>query len=307
MSTPTPPGWYPVPGTTEERWWDGTAWTADTRPAHRIADAPTQAWPGAAVPPMPSQQPAPQPSPPRRNGLVIGATVASLAVIGGAIAAAVAFIPGGDPDPTPSRSPIAAPSASRSVAPSRSASASPRPSASRSAQPAPSGTALSGKALDDRTHGWSVPIANGWVPRLTTGTTSTVFQSVGEYECGQTSKCVRGQYSVEVSPSPGTDARTVAEAVMAVYAPRSFGDLEDHEELGSGTITVAGAKGYAVRWHVTPTTGEEGYLLVVAVPAAGGGYTILHGGVDDSAQAPDPVVLDQITAGIRALGSGSGT
>ncbi|MEV8411400.1 DUF2510 domain-containing protein [Streptomyces niveus] len=34
MSMTTPPGWYAehgVPGT--ERWWDGNAWTAHTRPA----------------------------------------------------------------------------------------------------------------------------------------------------------------------------------------------------------------------------------------------------------------------------------
>jgi hypothetical protein len=38
MTQVTPPGWYPDPGQTidgpaTERWWDGKAWTDQTRPA----------------------------------------------------------------------------------------------------------------------------------------------------------------------------------------------------------------------------------------------------------------------------------
>ncbi|MFI6723862.1 DUF2510 domain-containing protein [Streptomyces atratus] len=47
MSTATPPGWHPdaaSPGT--ERWWDGTAWTAHTRP---IASVPQQSGPPEPV------------------------------------------------------------------------------------------------------------------------------------------------------------------------------------------------------------------------------------------------------------------
>ncbi|WP_049567925.1 DUF2510 domain-containing protein [Streptomyces sp. SBT349] len=53
MSATTPPGWYPDPGHTDngpaqERRWDGTAWTGDTRPARDIT-VPD----GTPVPPEP--------------------------------------------------------------------------------------------------------------------------------------------------------------------------------------------------------------------------------------------------------------
>ncbi|MFC8454435.1 DUF2510 domain-containing protein [Kitasatospora sp. NPDC057223] len=72
MSNSTPPGWYPAPGTgtggaaAQERWWDGSAWTSEVRPAApvdappaaaQIADAPTQAW--QAAPPAPPAAPQP--------------------------------------------------------------------------------------------------------------------------------------------------------------------------------------------------------------------------------------------------------
>ncbi|MFD7426515.1 DUF2510 domain-containing protein [Streptomyces sp. NPDC059818] len=41
MSCPTPPDWYPdtaAPG--NERWWDGTSWTAHPRPHTATAQRP---------------------------------------------------------------------------------------------------------------------------------------------------------------------------------------------------------------------------------------------------------------------------
>ncbi|MBK3541379.1 DUF2510 domain-containing protein, partial [Streptomyces sp. MBT67] len=49
MSNATPPGWYPDTGAPGlERWWDGTAWTAHTRPRAAEGSAPHQ-------PPAPAQ------------------------------------------------------------------------------------------------------------------------------------------------------------------------------------------------------------------------------------------------------------
>lgn len=328
VSTSIPPGWYPVPepgpgGTAQERWWDGNAWTAEVRAAQsaaapqpaQIADAPTQAWSGQAVPQpgygYPQQQPGqygyPQPGPPyaypstatgpkNRNGLIIGIAGGVLALA--VVAAAVLVASGGDDDPPVVTAP-----------PPVSFSASPRTSPSlprTSPSPRTSTPPLAGSTMTDVVHGWRVPRPTGWTVHASSGA-SAVYEVTGPYDCGMESQCIRGQFSVETVSVPGTDAATVAKAQMAEYAPRIFGDLTGHEEMASGPIVVAGAIGYAVRWHVTPKQGAAGYVLMVAVPdARGSGFVLLHGGVDDDPQAPPFGTIDAIVSGIRSTTSGSG-
>ncbi|MEV8093492.1 DUF2510 domain-containing protein [Kitasatospora sp. NPDC085879] len=328
MSTSTPPGWYPVPeagpgGTAQERWWDGNAWTAEVRPAQsaaapqpaQIADAPTQAWTGQAVPqpgygyPQQQQQPGPYgypqagpayayPStatgPKNRNGLIIGIAAGVLALA--AVAGVVLVLADGDDDPV-----ITAP-------PPVSFSASPRtsPSVPRfSPSPRTSTPPVAGSTLPDVMHGWRVPRPTGWTVH-TSSSTSSVYEVTGPYDCGMQTQCIRGQFSVETLSVPGTDAASVAKAAIVDYAPKIFGDLTSHEEAGSGPVVVAGAIGYAVRWHVTPQQGAAGYVLMVAVPdARGAGFVLLHGGVDDDPKAPTPGTLDAIVTGIRSTTAGS--
>ncbi|WP_035805646.1 hypothetical protein [Kitasatospora mediocidica] len=98
----------------------------------------------------------------------------------------------------------------------------------------------------------------------------------------------------------------MARATIADYAPQLYGDLASHQELASAPITAAGLTGYAVRWHVVPSTGTQGYILLVALPSAGGGFSILVGSVDDDPSAPQPAVLEQIVAGIRVAAPANG-
>ncbi|MFJ1702199.1 DUF2510 domain-containing protein [Kitasatospora sp. NPDC088346] len=332
MTNSIPPGWYPVQGTSEERWWDGSAWTADVRQAGaptagQLADAPTQAWesagygpPAAPVGP-PTAQPAygyppqglagggygyPGPPPsPRRNGLVIGISVAVVVVLVAAGAIGYAFTRGDDPSPPPP-GPSASGSASRSA--SASPSRSPRPSASPSPSPSAGASRSTGAptTVTDTVHSLRVTVPYGW----TTGTPTDVVSmrsTSGPYDCGMAQQCVRGQFSIESNAVTGADARSAAEAAMAEFAPSVFGKLLGHRELASGPIVVAGVDGYAVRWYVTPEQGAQGYTLMIACPAEGGGFVLLRGGVDDDPLAPKPAVLEQIVAGIRTTGSGSGT
>ncbi|WP_371496687.1 DUF2510 domain-containing protein [Kitasatospora sp. NBC_00374] len=327
MTNSIPPGWYPVQGTSEERWWDGSAWTADVRQAGaptagQLADAPTQAWESASYTPPaapvgpPTAQPAygyppqglpggygyPGPPPqPRRNGLVIGISIAVVVVLVAAGVIGYSFTRGEDPSPPPP-SPTASGSGTRGASPS--ASRSPRPSPS--ASPSPSRSTGAATTVTDTVHSLRVTVPYGW----TTGTPTDVVSmrsTSGPYDCGMAEQCVRGQFSIESKAVAGSDAKSAAEAAMAEFAPAVFGKLLGHRELASGPIVVAGVNSYAVRWYVTPEQGAQGYTLLIAAPAEGGGFVVLRGGVDDDPLAPKPAVLEQIVAGIRTTDSGSGT
>ncbi|MCX5213350.1 DUF2510 domain-containing protein [Kitasatospora sp. NBC_00240] len=369
MSNSTPPGWYPVPGTgpdgaaTHERWWDGTAWSSDVRPAAggppaggQIADAPTQAWQSAApdapqpapgwgapaAPPGygPAAQPGqgygypPQPGPgyqagypaggaqpggpglpgyppgtgypgpatPRRsgNGLVIGVVVAVL--VAGGIAAGVALNSGDDPKPRPTPT-FALPTLPDG--PSESATSSPSRRPSPSASPRSTAPVAVTGTVPDAQHAITVPVLTGWVAG-TPGSTATVSLTSGPYTCPGGGDCVRGQFSIKTDPVEGSTARAAAEAAIPAYAQAIFSGLSSHTDAGSAATTVAGVAGYAVRWHVRTSDGTTGYVLLAAVPAEGGGFVVLNGGVDEDPKAPDPSALDQILKGIKQDGTGSG-
>ncbi|MFB7663415.1 hypothetical protein ACFC1R_05605 [Kitasatospora sp. NPDC056138] len=153
-------------------------------------------------------------------------------------------------------------------------------------------------AARDLAHGWRVPLPPGWTSDRHDRDVA-VHLSTAPYPCADPAGCMRGSFGIDAVPVDGTDAMTVARSVMADAAPELFGDLAAHQELPSGPVTVAGGRGFAERWHVVPKQGVQGYVLVVTVPARGGGFTVLTGSVDDHPQAPKPVVLDRIVQGIR--------
>jgi hypothetical protein len=151
--------------------------------------------------------------------------------------------------------------------------------------------------LQDQLHGWSVPVPEGWEEAGHDGTYALLMVT-GPYQCATPTGCVRGNFSIDAAPAVGSDAETVARQTMASYAPQIYGQLADHQELTSAPITVAGLKGFAVRWRVVPQQGTPGYLLLVAVPTPDGRFTTMVGSVDDTPKSPDRSVLDQIAAGI---------
>ncbi|GAA2831934.1 DUF2510 domain-containing protein [Kitasatospora sp. CM 4170] len=342
MSNSTPPGWYPVPGTDgtagHERWWDGSAWTSDVRPVQagggQIADAPTQvswqaAQPPAAPPsygygapqqgspgygyptqaqpsygyPQGSYPPPPQPGR-MKAGAVVGIVVGVLAVVG--VVAAIALNSGGDPKADPAPNPTVTvttnPSPTASPSPTRKPTPTPTPTPTPSLPPIP---VLKETATDSQ-HSITVPVYQGWDASTDT-THSTVFLGSGRYTCPGGGSCIRGQFSIEKDTISGTSARAAAEAAMPTYASAIFNNVTSHTDAGSSNTTVAGVSGYAVRWHITTSDGTKGYILLVAVPAKGGGYVAFEGGVDDDPSAPDPSVLDQILKGIKQDGSASGS
>ncbi|MFI2611098.1 DUF2510 domain-containing protein [Kitasatospora sp. NPDC018619] len=249
------------------------------------APGPAYGYPGPGYPP-------PAKAPGSRTGLVVGIAVAVLAV--GGIVAGIVLSGGGD-----DRRADPAPNPTVTVTESTGPSPSPTPS---TAAPAPKPVPAVRSTVPDAQHSITVPVLDGWEVS-TSPPHSTVYLGSGRYTCPDGGSCIRGQFSVEKDTVQGATPKAAADAQMPVYAGQIFSGVSSHTDAGSGYVSVAGVLGYATRWHIRTSDGTQGYVLLAALPAKGGGYVVMEGGVDDSPAAPDFSVLDQILKGIKQDGS----
>ncbi|MBQ0825756.1 DUF2510 domain-containing protein [Streptomyces tagetis] len=307
MTQATPPGWYPDPGQKSdgpatERWWDGEAWTDRVRPAGQGAAWVPPGQPpagGAAYPAYPAY-----PTPPARRrgvraGIAVAVAVAVLAGLGTGVY--VLTRPGEDRASAtqdgrgPGREdPFGGPGGGGGS-----------PDAPDSAPP----TVDSG-SVTDRVSGISLPVPDGWHGEsMAVGAQVTADDS---YDCpGDTSKtCVKGgAYSAPalVLGTRGETAEEIAKADIEENAEESYGSayggIGSHEELASEAVTVAGQKGWRVRWKAVTGKGSDGYVesLAFPSPSAPQRIVVVRVGVDvDQGQA----VFDDIAKGIRAASGG---
>ncbi|AOR30786.1 hypothetical protein BFF78_06745 [Streptomyces fodineus] len=350
MTQVTPPGWYPDPGQTNdgpptERWWDGKAWTDQTRPAGTAATwgpPPQPAHPAApSAPPAYGAQPGypvnpgypvPPPAGPRRglrNGIAVAVAAAVLACIGVGVYLLAGGHDGGSADRAGSRPGAAdgqngGPGGSGgSKGPGGpggsggfggpggsggSGGASPSPNQSEAPKVKGGGT------VPDPVSGISLPVPKGW-----TGQTISVGAQVtsdDSYKCPGNSAqtCTSGgAYSApaEALGTKGDTAEQVAKADIAANAKESYGgttygSITAHQELGSGAVTVAGQKGYMVRWKTVTSKGADGYVESVAFPSPDNAkrIVVVRFGIDVGQQTS---VIDEILKGIKvSSGSGNG-
>lgn len=243
--------------------------------------------------------PPPAPAAKQKTGLIIGIAVAVLAV--GGIVAGIAFSGGENPRADP------APDPTVTGTQSSSPTASPSPTVPTSSPTVPKPLPVVKSTVPDAQHAITVPVLDGWEVS-SSPPHSTVYLGTGRYTCPDGSSCIRGQFSVEKDTIQGSSPKAAADAQMPVYAGQIFSGVSSHTDSGSGYVSVAGVRGYATRWHIRTTDGAQGYVLLVALPAKGGGYVVMEGGVDDNPAAPDVSVLDQILRGIEQdSSSGSST
>ncbi|QJS08921.1 DUF2510 domain-containing protein [Streptomyces argyrophyllae] len=367
MTQVTPPGWYPDPGQTNdgpptERWWDGKAWTDQTRPAgtaaawgppggpaadggpqpagppHPAGPAPSAPAGFGAYPGYPAQQgypgrpgypvyPAQAPAPSRRRlrtGIAVAVTAAVLASIGVGVYA-LTDDGGGGGDRAGSRQ---APSGGQdggqggtfggpgggsggSGGPGGSGgSGGASPSPGRSDAPKVKG----GGTVTDPVNGISLPVPKGW-----TGQTISVGAQVTSddaYKCPGNSAqtCTAGGAYTAPAVALGIEADTaeaVAKADIAANAKQSYGgttygSITSHEVLASRAVTVAGQKGYLVRWKAVTSKGSDGYVESVAFPSPDDArqIVVVRFGVDVGQKLS---VIDEILEGIKvSSGGGSG-
>lgn len=350
MTQVTPPGWYPDPGQTNdgpptERWWDGKAWTDQTRAAGTAATwgPPTQppaaggphpaapaappvhgAQPGYPAYPAYPAHPAPGPAGSRRGlrtAVAVTAATAVLACIGVGVYLLAGDHGSGDADRAGSRQGatggqdggrgggFGGPGGSGgSGSPGGSGGASPSPGQSQPPKVRGGGT------VPDPVNGISLTVPQGW-----TGQTISVGAQVtsdDSYKCpGDSSQtCTSG--GAYTAPAQalrikGDTAQKVAEADIAANAKESYGGtvygrITSHQVLASGAVTVAGQKGYMVRWKAVTSKGADGYVESVAFPSPDDAQqlVVVRFGID---VGQNTSVIDQILKGIKvSSGGGNG-
>ncbi|MCX4656530.1 DUF2510 domain-containing protein [Streptomyces microflavus] len=300
----TPPGWHPDPGHSgkgpaQERWWDGAQWSGHVR-----------ASPAAA----------------RRRGIRIGVGVTVGAVVLAAIGGGVYLL--GEDDGGRRGIAVASPSTTPSAPDGSGAPDGGNKDGENGSGGNGGGEEDGGQGpgeqlpptepgyATDLAAGISLPVPKGW-----TGKSAPVGAGLttGEHACpgGADKTCVRG--GVFSAPAvalklTGGSPEEAAKKDIAVnaeesYGGDSYGKITSHEELKSGAVTVAGQKGYAVRWKVVTEKGDDGYVesLVFPSPSSKDMLVVVRSGFDINKDAPKLSVLDEIVKGIKAAsGAGAG-
>ncbi|MDQ1050029.1 DUF2510 domain-containing protein [Streptomyces sp. V4I2] len=330
MTQATPPGWYPDPGQTSdgpatERWWDGKAWTDQTRPAGSAAawgppEAPAGAGPYPVHPGYPGYPVQPPGGSRRglRTGIAVAAAVVVLACIGVGVSA-LSGDEGGSGNTANSQGPGGQSGGPGGQDGSTGGQGGPgggdggnggsggqSPSPGQSEAPK-----IESGSVTDPIDGISLPIPDDWYgQQMAAGASLTSNDS---YDCpGDTSKsCTKGgAYSTPALAlgTKGTTAEEIAKADISANAEESYGgttygEITSHEVLASKAVTVAGQKGYLVRWKAVTSKGSDGYVQSLAFPAPANPQqmVVVRFGVDvEETQA----VLDEITKGIKVSTDG---
>ncbi|MDX3228490.1 DUF2510 domain-containing protein [Streptomyces sp. ME19-01-6] len=321
----TPPGWYPDPGYTglgpaPERWWDGFGWTEHTREA----SGPTSQTFG---PPVPVYSPGEAGTPARGRGPKIAAAVVVAAVVAAAIAGGVALLGhdggSGDGDDRAKPGPTAsAPGPDGSDGGSSDGGTSGGdggrgPGGPTDTPSAPEPTDDDPTIAEDTLNGIGLPVLDGWQERRSSAGGAGVTTE-DQYPCPNdpASNCLRG--GVFSLPATGFKAKSaegiakedIKQAAESSYGKdpesgtESYGGITSHKQLKSEAVTVAGQKGYLVRWKVITKKGEDGYVQTVAFPSPllPDNMVLVRFGFDVSDKAPPLSEMDKIVKGIKALG-----
>ncbi|WP_369217565.1 DUF2510 domain-containing protein [Streptomyces flavofungini] len=312
MTQMTPPGWYPDPGqaagaSPTERWWDGNAWTDQVRAAGGAQPQATQpAFP--AYPAYPAKTPARQ-----RRGLRVaiaaGAVLVVLAGIGGGVYALTS-----DDDGDGGGTAVDEPSAGAPREPRDSEA----PEAPRSPEDeAPQGPGQESGFATDPVNGIKIPIPDGWKGGTTqagAGVQTDPIPCPGNTD----EQCTRGSAFSQSAEELKLDGKSPEEAAKADikrnakqgYGGKTYGKITSHKVLASEPITVAGQKGYHVRWKAVTEKSDDGYVesLAFPSPADKDKLVIVRMGIDVNDKAPSQSSMDTIAKGIKAgpVGGGGG-
>ncbi|MGW6054663.1 DUF2510 domain-containing protein [Streptomyces sp. NPDC055189] len=333
-----------IDGPRTERWWDGNVWTdqvravgsaagwgsAPTAPATPAPAAPTAppAYPPAAPAGAPAGAPEAHPgtyqgypsypgqpvAPKRglRTGIAVGAALVVLAGIGGGVYFLTSDDDGGGGNAAkdPSSSAPAKPGEPRDSEGPGDPEQSQPPGGGSPEAPSEEGYA------PDKASGLSLPVPDDWTGA--TGEQGGASVTTGPYPCpGETDKtCTRGGAYLGLAKGFKIDAKTAEEAAKAdiavnakeSYGGKTYGKITSHKELESKEVTVAGQKGYLVRWKAVTEKSDDGYVQSLAFPSPvmKSELVIVRFGIDVNDKSPKLSVMDEITKGIKVSSGGGG-
>ncbi|WP_037756329.1 DUF2510 domain-containing protein [Streptomyces sp. AA0539] len=290
------PGWFPDPGhagdgPAPERWWDGTAWTGETR-------AP--AAPGPVASPGPPRRPSSGGA--RGRGAAVAVAVGSALMLAALVGGGALLLGNGadGTDGTDDAGDATAPASG----PGPEGDREPAPGTAPLTRPGPGGLAL--------------PVLPGWQEHPPEASGGGLLVTTGGYPCpaDPARSCVTaGAFLGPAGATAGTDPRQAAEADIAAHIEESFGaatydGVRAQEIVLAEETTVAGERGYRIRTLLTTGAGIDAYAESVVFPAPDGSGQLLalRFGFDLGGEAPPAGDMDRITAGIRPPdGDGSRT
>lgn len=318
MTQVTPPGWYPDPGQKSdgpptERWWDGKAWTDQVRPAGSAAGwaPPGQPPAGGSFPAYPVHPGYPGQLQSRgrrglRTGIAVGVAAVVLASIGVGVYALTADDGSGGGSANSRQPGPGGPFGDSGGGDGGSGGPSPSPEESGAPK-------VDSGSVTDPVSGISIPIPDGWYGRQIRWGAHVASDET--YKCpSETSQTCQkgGAYSAPAFAlgTRGDTAEEVAKADIAANAEESYGkgygEITSHEVLASKAVTVAGQKGYLVRWKAVTSKGADGYVESLAFPSpvSEQQIVVVRMGVDVGERLS---ILDEIAQGIEvSTGGGNG-
>ncbi|HWM36918.1 MAG TPA: DUF2510 domain-containing protein [Streptomyces sp.] len=274
----TPPGWYPDPGTAykpnsraQERWWDGSGWSGQTRTR------------GAVRGPLVA-------------GIVGGLVLVASLVVGAVLVFGIGTGAGGG---TRDEAGDSGPQAE---------SPEDEGTGGGTGGPEEEGPGQDGEIPAT---GVDLPVLDGWErdplgPMVGTGEYTCPGSKKDSCLRGSAVIVVAGTDTGSAEDAAKND---IGRFAKLAYSKGTYGGITSHKAVASEKTKVAGEDAYRVRWKIVNRTKPDAYVESVAFPhpSGSGEMLLLRSGFDIHRSAPPLEDMDKLADGVtEGTGTGEG-